>query len=125
MCRNSSKTTEGCASALTSPIRSCSVNCLHKHVRLNWTTTHCRCMESSRFYERSVKWHNIQLNIYGTSLDDMLGRGMMSITMYHERALHKKCNQIPMAVAQRLILSMMRRCVEACWGLTKVIPDTE
>ena len=32
-----------------------------------------------------------------------------------ERALHKKCNQMPVAVAQRLILSMMRRCVGA-WG---------
>ena len=31
-----------------------------------------------------------------------------------ERALHKKCNQIPMVVAQRLISSMMRRCVGAC-----------
>ena len=31
-----------------------------------------------------------------------------------ERALHKKCNQIPMAGAQRLISSMMRRCVGAC-----------
>ena len=32
-----------------------------------------------------------------------------------ERALHKKCNQIPMVVAQRLISSIMRRCVGA-WG---------
>ena len=31
-----------------------------------------------------------------------------------ERALHKKCNQIPMVVAQRLISSMMIRCVGAC-----------
>ena len=31
-----------------------------------------------------------------------------------ELALHKKCNQIPMVVAQRLISSMMRRCVGAC-----------
>ena len=31
-----------------------------------------------------------------------------------ERALHKQCNQIPMAVAQKLISSMMRRCVGAC-----------
>ena len=35
-----------------------------------------------------------------------------------ERALHKKCNQIPMVVAQRLISSMMRRCVGAC-GVTR------
>ena len=42
-----------------------------------------------------------------------------------ECALHKKCNQSPMVVAQRLISSMMRRCVGACGGLTKVIPDTE
>ena len=39
-----SKTTEECASALMSPIRWCSVNCLHKRVRLNWTKTHCRCI---------------------------------------------------------------------------------
>ena len=31
-----------------------------------------------------------------------------------ERALHKKCNLIPMAVAQRLISSKMRRWVGAC-----------
>ena len=31
-----------------------------------------------------------------------------------ERALHKKCNQIPRVVAQRLISSMIRRCVNAC-----------
>ena len=31
-----------------------------------------------------------------------------------ERALHKKCNQIPMVVAQRLISSMLRLCVDAC-----------
>ena len=42
-----------------------------------------------------------------------------------ERALHMKCNQIPMVVAQRLISSMMRRSVGACEGLTEVIPDTE
>ena len=30
-----------------------------------------------------------------------------------ERALHKECNQIPMVVAQRLISSMMGRCVGA------------
>ena len=42
--QNSSKTTEGCASALTSPIRWCSVKCLHKRVRLKWTTTYCRCI---------------------------------------------------------------------------------
>ena len=41
---NSSKTTVWCASALTSPIRLCSVNCLHKRVRLNWATAHCRCI---------------------------------------------------------------------------------
>ena len=31
-----------------------------------------------------------------------------------ERALHKKCNPIPMVVAHRLISSMMRLCVSAC-----------
>ena len=31
-----------------------------------------------------------------------------------ERALHKKCNQVTMVVAQRLISSMMSRCVGAC-----------
>ena len=31
-----------------------------------------------------------------------------------ERALHKKCNQSPMVVAQRLNSSMMRSCVGAC-----------
>ena len=44
LCQNSSKTTEGCASALTSPIRWYFVNCLHKRVRLKRTTTHCRCI---------------------------------------------------------------------------------
>ena len=31
-----------------------------------------------------------------------------------ERALHKKCTQSPMVVAQRLISSMMGRCVGVC-----------
>ena len=31
-----------------------------------------------------------------------------------ERALHKKCNPIPIAVAQMFISSMRRRCVGAC-----------
>ena len=31
-----------------------------------------------------------------------------------ERTLHKKCNRSPMVVAQRLISSMMRRCVGVC-----------
>ena len=31
-----------------------------------------------------------------------------------ERALHKKCNQSSMVAAQRLISSMMRRCVGVC-----------
>ena len=30
-----------------------------------------------------------------------------------ERALHKKCNQIPIVVAERLISSMIRCCVGA------------
>ena len=49
-CQISSKTTEGCASALTSPIRWCSVNCLHKRVRLNWITTHCICITLVNVY---------------------------------------------------------------------------
>ena len=31
-----------------------------------------------------------------------------------ERALHNECNQVPLAVAQRLISSMMRRFVGTC-----------
>ena len=31
-----------------------------------------------------------------------------------ERALYNKCSQIPMVVSQRLISSMMRRCVDDC-----------
>ena len=31
-----------------------------------------------------------------------------------ESALHKKCNQSPVVVAQMLISSIMRRCVGAC-----------
>ena len=31
-----------------------------------------------------------------------------------ERALHKKCNQSPMVVAQRLISSKLRRFMGAC-----------
>ena len=44
VCAKTVQTTEGCASALTSSIRWCSVNCLHKRVRLNWATTHCICI---------------------------------------------------------------------------------
>ena len=42
-----------------------------------------------------------------------------------ERALHKKCNQSPMAVAERLISSMMRRCVGACGVLQRSYPILE
>ena len=34
--------------------------------------------------------------------------------MDFERAVHKKCDQIPLAVTQRLISCMMIRCVGAC-----------
>ena len=37
-----------------------------------------------------------------------------------ERALHKKCNQTPMAVTQND--ETLCGCL---WGLTEVIPDTE
>ena len=51
-----------------------------------------------------MKWHDI----YGTSFvrewDDV--NNFMDL----ERALHKKCDQIPMG----LISSMMRLCVGAC-----------
>ena len=55
----------------------CSVNCLHKRVRLYWTTTHCRCILD----EIGMKLF-LQLHIYGTSLDDRSGSGMMSITSW-------------------------------------------
>ena len=52
-------------------------------------------------------------------LGDLFGRKVrewndVNNFMDIERALHKKCNQIPMVVAQRLISSMMRRFVGAC-----------
>ena len=56
----------------------------------------------------------LQFNIYGTSLDKVRECNDVNNFMDLERALHKKCNQIPMAVAQRLISSIMRRCVGAC-----------
>ena len=110
MCENSSKTTERCATSLTSSIRWCSVICLHKRVRLNWTTTHCRCILDDN---RMKLFH--QLNIYGTSLDDRSGSGMTSITSW----MHNNCNQISIVVAQMLISSMMRRCVGACGVLRR------
>ena len=67
----------------------------------------------------------LQLNIYGTSLVDRSGKNDVNNFMDLERALQKKCNQIPMAMAQRLISSMMRRCVGAYGGLTEFMPDTE
>ena len=36
-----------------------------------------------------------------------------------ERELHKKCYQIPMALVQRVISSIIIRCVGA-WGLTEI-----
>ena len=42
-----------------------------------------------------------------------------------ERALHEKNNRINVAVAQRLISSMMLNAVWVLGGLTEVIPDTE
>ena len=50
------------------------------------------------------------------------GQGMNFLDL--ERALHTKCNRIPMAVIQRLFLSMVRRCMGAR-GLMEVMPDTE
>ena len=41
-----------------------------------------------------------------------------------EHALHKKCNQISMVVAQKLISSMMIRCVDAC-GVSYQIQSNE
>ena len=69
----------------------------------------------------------LQLNVYGTSSDHMLRSGISDVNnaMDLERAIHKKCYQIPMAAAQRLISSMMRRFYGCLWGLTGVIPDTE
>ena len=63
-----------------------------------------------------MKWHDI------TSIKhlwDIFGRKVrewndVNNFMDLERALHKKCNQIPMVVAQRLNSSMMRRCLGAC-----------
>ena len=55
------------------------------------------------------------MNMNGTSLDHRkLERNNINKSMALERALHKKCNQNSMAVAQRLISSMMRCCVDVC-----------
>ena len=53
----------------------------------------------------------LQLNIYGTSLDK--GQGWNDVNNSMDRALHKKWDIIPMAVVQKLISSMTRRCVGA------------
>ena len=76
--QNISKTAEGCASALTSPIRWCSVNCLHKRVRLSMTTTHCRCILDEikmKLCSRKISEmaRHSSINIYGTTLDDSQG----------------------------------------------------
>ena len=63
-----------------------------------------------------MKWHDISsikhlCDLFGQMVKEWNdANNFMNI----ERALHKKCNQIPMVVAQRLISSMMRRCVGAC-----------
>ena len=50
-----------------------------------------------------------------------IGQGVVDVNTFMdlERALHKKCNQIPDVVAQRLISSMIRRCVGACGVLRR------
>ena len=54
----------------------------------------------------------LELNIYGTSLDERSGSGMTSITPWPLHVHYiRKLNKIPMAVVQRLISSMTRRCV--------------
>ena len=58
--------------------------------------------------------YNYDVNIYGTSLDDRSGNDVNNF-MDIECALHKKCYQIPMVVAQMLISSMERRYVGVCW----------
>ena len=88
LCQNSSKTTKGCASALTSPIHWCSVNCLHKRVRLKWTTAHGMCVLDDigkKLFspKKKVNGHDISsINIYGTSLGNRSGSGMTSITSW-------------------------------------------
>ena len=57
-----------------------------------------------------MKLHDIQLNIYGTSLDIRSGSGMTSRTSW---TLNVHCIR-NVVVAQRLILSMIRCCMGAC-----------
>ena len=62
-----------------------------------------------------MKWYDIlRLNIYGTSLDDMPGSGITSITSWTMNVHCIRNVTIPMIVALRLILSMMRSGVEPC-----------
>ena len=85
LCQNSSKTAEGCVSVLMLPIRWCSVNFLHKHARLNWTTTHCRCilkdigMKLFSLKTSKMAQHFFNVTFIGP-LYDRSGSGMMSIT---------------------------------------------
>ena len=69
-----------------------------------------------------MKLHDIQLNIYGTSLGIRSGSGMTSRTSW---TLNVHCIR-NVVVAQRLILSMIRMMLHGClWGLAEVIPGTE
>ena len=98
-------------------------------MRLDWAATQCKCILDDigmkLFSRRTSEIAFLQLNIYGTSMDEMSGVGVrgwndVNNVMDIERALHN-----PMAVVQRFIPSMMRRRVGA-WGmLTEVMPDTE
>ena len=93
---------------------------------LDWTTTHCRCILDDCFHGRPAKSQDISSNKH---LCDLLGckvRKLNGVNSYMdlERALHKKCNRIPMTVIHRLISSRKRRCVDDL-GSTEFITDTE
>ena len=63
-----------------------------------------------------MKWHNISSIKHLWDLFERLVWEWNDVNNFMdlEHALHKKCNQIPTVVAQRLISSMMRCCVGAC-----------
>ena len=72
----------------------------------------------SRFHGRRAKSHDISSIKH---LWDLFGRKVrewndVNNSMDLARALHKKWDRIPMAVVQRLIPNMTRRCGDA-WGV--------
>ena len=88
-------------------------------MRLDLTITHCRCILDDikvKLFSRKISeiaQHFFNSTFMGPFWTKVKEWNDVSSFIDLERALHKNCNRIPKVMVQRLIFSMMRRCVGA------------